>query len=117
MQLDSPEKVMKYLQNLYKDHNFRWKKSGMGYVGFCPEHNDERTPNLHILPNRNDENWHYYCFACNFAGPKTYNKTEHDIHTLLDHLSAKLEQFSNTFIDYFNIRIQGLGVKLVLTTL
>ena len=107
MQFDTPEKVMKHLENTYKKHNFYWRKKGKYHVGFCPNHEDKKTPNLYILPNagNNGYGYHWYCFTCGFWGPKLSNPFEQALRQLKDFLIQEkptylYKRLSDIDIDY-----------------
>jgi 5S rRNA maturation endonuclease (ribonuclease M5) len=44
------------------------KKSGKGWVGFCPFHSDRHKPSLVVYPPNAKGNWHWKCFSCNEGG-------------------------------------------------
>lgn len=110
--------VVEILEKKYPKHNFGWKRSGRGLVGFCPEHSDTKTPNLYILPNKDDKDnagWHWYCFACGYSGPKPQDisPVEADIAVFREYLQEKLMHgFDNSFLDYMQKRIPKIGEKI-----
>jgi DNA primase len=40
------------------------RKAGREYVGFCPLHDDRRTPNFYVNPEKNT----WFCFVCQVGG-------------------------------------------------
>lgn len=46
----------------------RLKKSGKGWKGFCPFHNDKHTQSLVVYPPNGRGGWYWKCFACNDGG-------------------------------------------------
>ncbi|MBI5964906.1 MAG: hypothetical protein HY863_15615 [Chloroflexi bacterium] len=44
------------------------KKSGKGWIGFCPFHSDKRKPSLVVYPPNAKGGWHWKCFYCNEGG-------------------------------------------------
>ena len=110
----SPQEVAKYLESLYPNHNFAWKKSGQGLVGFCPEHNDKKTPNLKILKDKDGKGWHWYCFAqtCGFFGPKEHSTVENDISIFNECLRHNFSVFDSKVQAYLSGRIPELGVEV-----
>jgi hypothetical protein len=60
------EQLKQKLQEKYPNWDFRWKKVGGQWVGFCPEHDDSRKPNLYIKDKGSGA--FFKCFACPFKG-------------------------------------------------
>lgn len=70
------------------------KKSGKGYIGLCPFH-DDKNPSLHV----NDEEGLYYCFACQAGG---------DIFKFhMDHNNVDFKEAVHELASKLNIRIKG----------
>lgn len=44
------------------------KKSGRGWVGFCPFHDDRKKPSLVVYPPNAKGGWYWKCFYCNDGG-------------------------------------------------
>jgi hypothetical protein len=44
------------------------KKSGKGWVGFCPFHDDRKKPSLVVYPPNARGQWYWKCFSCNDGG-------------------------------------------------
>ena len=110
----SPQEVAKHLESIYPNHNFAWKKSGQGLVGFCPKHEDKKTPNLKILKDKDGKGWHWYCFAqtCGFFGPKEHSTVENDISIFNECLRHNFNIFGSNVQAYLSERIPELGVEV-----
>ena len=70
----------------------RLKKSGSGYKGLCPFHN-EKTPSFHVDPNKNL----FYCFGCQKGG---------DVFTFLQEVQGL------TFIESARLLAERAGIPL-----
>jgi len=46
----------------------RLKKSGRGWIGFCPFHDDKHKPSLVVYPPNGKGGWYWKCFYCNEGG-------------------------------------------------
>jgi len=95
-----------YLHNKYPKHDFAWRKKGKVIVGFCPNHDDKRTPNFTIMPNEEGgDNWHAFCFTCGYFEPKIENPLSKDIVTMKQYLKTQIQKRA---IEYLNDRIIDL---------
>ena len=111
--LHSSQEVMAFLEKKHPKHNFAWKKAGKGYVGFCPVHEDRRTPNLFVLQNEDNEGWHWYCFSCGYTGPKRsdLDPIEGDVYILKNELARQVREKRELGYDYLAERVDYLFEK------
>lgn len=59
-----------------EDEKIELRQSGENFIGFCPFHDDQNTPNLTIYP----ESESFYCFACDKGGDVfTFIMQKHNI--------------------------------------
>ncbi len=100
-----------YLKNKYPNHNFNWHQNGKTWVGFCPAHDDQKTPNFTILPsNDNDNDFHAYCFACGCYEPLgEQTPLMRDLATMKSFLKEQLSDKESIYYKYLSDRIQELN--------
>ncbi len=105
------DELFAHLQNKYPEHDFAWRKSGKYWVGFCPEHEDKRTPNFMIMPNEeNNDDYHAFCFTCGHYEPiGEHTPLMKDLATMKEFLKEQLENRESRFYKYLVSRIPELG--------
>ncbi len=97
MELDS---LFSYLQTKYPNHDFAWRKKGKYWVGFCPAHEDKRTPNFTIMPNEeNDNDYHAFCFTCGYYEPKSENTLSKDINLIKNYLKTQVQKQKTIYLN------------------
>jgi DNA primase len=52
------------LDRLVEARGIKLARTGADLVGLCPFHNDKKTPNLVVTPEKNI----FHCFACQASG-------------------------------------------------
>ncbi len=101
--------LFNYLQNKYPNHNFAWRQHGKIWVGFCPAHEDQKTPNFTIMPNEGSDDYHAFCFACGHFEPVgEQTPLMRDLATMKAYLKEQLENKESIYSKYLCSRVLEL---------
>lgn len=80
-----------YLPDIVSE-NVTLHRSGTGFVGCCPFHN-ERTPSFHVFaPDSQHPYWHYHCFGCGKNGDVIQYLMERDSSSFNDAATSLAER-------------------------
>ena len=66
IEVNSLEDLAKLFEELFPNHDFRWREMNGYWMGLCPFH-DDHTPSFSIREG-NDGNFYFKCFGCGKQG-------------------------------------------------